>query len=194
MTAACIVIAVYLNTFKIGDIALFAGFLAMAGWFLSRSMNRHGDEHDEGYDDEWDEDEAMTVLEGTVLALMGIGLGAVFSTVITGHNAFFAIPASIATLDITQRKMYGVMMAISEEQFFRVWGTEFFVSRLDHRGLGIMASGIFGSVMHWARYGVEWSVMSFIFLSFGTLAWVAVKTRRASPTILAHVLHNFWVA
>lgn len=193
-TVACIAIAIYLNTFKIGDIALFSMVLALTGWGLSRWVNRHGEDPDAGYDDEWDEEESFGILQATVLALVGIGFGAVLSQIIVGHNAFFAIPASISSLAVTQRKMYGAMMAVAEEQFFRVFATEFAVARLGSQALGIMASGMFGSMMHWARYGTDLNVMSFIFLSFSTLSWVAVRSRRASPPIIAHILHNVWVA
>lgn len=100
------------------------------------------------------------------------------------------LPAlSVATLtSFVSSQLFVLLIAVSEEQFFRGFLANLFIQRVGI--LGIPLNGAVFMIYHFAVYGTS-GINLLIVLGAGiTLAYIAWATGRVSPTILAHVANN----
>jgi membrane protease YdiL (CAAX protease family) len=118
----------------------------------------------------------------TVIALFGIFL--------IGY-AINLVPLTIpAALTGTDAILYSVLIGIAEEQFFRGFLTDWLLSVLPSWIMAVSAgAGIF-AVYHFARYGTQLNALVYVFAGGFILGWVAYKSRRLSPTMIAHAANN----
>jgi len=90
-------------------------------------------------------------------------------------------------------KMFGMLIAVSEEQFFRAFATNLFIGRVGVL-MGIPLSGVFFAVYHSAVYGTSPSLLIFVALSGTVLSYAAWRTQRVSTPMIAHIINNFLVS
>lgn len=191
-------LAVYINTFDIGNIVWWAALLTIAGMVLTYYFTHIGHKPPEYYDAELTKSEKGSIWEGTLYALVLIGMAGIVSNKMLGQNIFlaipgFAIPTTVTELSLGDQATFSVLMAIAEEQFFRSALTNALIEYGPGGNfVGILGSGFIGAVFHWARYGAHLPIMMFVWMSFSVISWVAVKYQRVSPCMLAHAIHN-WI-
>jgi len=101
-----------------------------------------------------------------------------------------AMPTMV-TIELTgiDAILYSVLMAVSEEQFFRGAITNFLLSMFP-APMAIMGSSAIFTAYHLAVYGTEIASMIYVFIGGLVLTWVAWRSERLSPSILAHCCNN----
>lgn len=120
-----------------------------------------------------------TVVSVMAIAFSGIAIKKAFISQQTG------------LLSILGATSFGILMAISEERFFRKWATNFFVSRFGNLAVvGFVLSATFFTVYHFGRYGTDLSAVLYVFAGGLILSFVAWYSGRLSPVVLAHVINN----
>jgi len=98
------------------------------------------------------------------------------------------------SLDTTTSVMlYTFSLAVAEEAFFRGCITDLCLSKIKNSMIALFVSAGIFAVYHLARYGNSESLMFFVLGGGLILNWIAFKTRRISPSILAHVIYNLIV-
>jgi len=85
--------------------------------------------------------------------------------------------------------LFAVLIAISEEVFFRVFLTTWFYM-LAGKFFAIFLSSTAWSVYHFAVYGSDLVVIGVILVAGFVLGYAYVESRRASVPMLAHALIN----
>ena len=88
-------------------------------------------------------------------------------------------------------RMFGVLIAVSEEQFFRGFMTNYFVQRTNFMG-GVLLSGVAFGLYHLAVYGTNPALMLYVMGAGIVLSYVALRTGRVSTTMIAHVAVNMF--
>lgn len=100
--------------------------------------------------------------------------------------------AKIMGLEITgyDSILFGVMMAIGEEMFFRLAWANLLI-QVSHSEIfgALMGAGIF-AVYHLAAYGDNPSAMLFVLGAGFTLIYIDLQMHRLSPSMLAHIGNN----
>lgn len=180
MIVLAMALSVYLATFETTTLILFPALLLTFGivmeFFLERKTEDISNTRDKG---SWKEIGFYSIL-------------ALFGLFITG----FAVKTF--TLGITLSGFssiaYGVLMAIAEEQFFRGFITDLFLSRIKQSFVAIFLAGATFAVYHIARYAVEPEAMIYVLAGGVILSWVAYRSRRLSPGMVAHVINNLRAA
>ena len=99
-----------------------------------------------------------------------------------------AIPFAVAESPLT-RQSFAILIAVAEENFFRGFITPFIASRVGILPGSILAGVMFG-IYHIAIYQ-SFDIMLIVFGSGIILSYVALRTKRVSPTMLAHVANNY---
>ena len=97
--------------------------------------------------------------------------------------------------------VYGVCISTAEEMFFRGFITDTLLSTTlpAHTAMGallnnvyfklILSAGIFAGY-HMARYGADQYALAYVFFGGFILSWVAYKSQRLSPGMIAHGANN----
>jgi len=93
-------------------------------------------------------------------------------------------------LSIFDQMLYGVLAGVSEERFFRKTITDWFLYLSKTQTVAIFLSSLFFTFYHFARYGLSMSALLYVFMGGVALAYVAIRSGRISPTMLAHVINN----
>ena len=93
-------------------------------------------------------------------------------------------------LSIFDKMLYGVLAGVSEERFFRKTITDWFLYLSKTQTVAIFLSSLFFTFYHFARYGLSMSALLYVFMGGVALAYVAIRSGRISPTMLAHVINN----
>jgi len=96
------------------------------------------------------------------------------------------IPEQLAAFDII---LFGILMAVSEERFFRKTVTTYFITRLGFT-FGVFMAATFFTIYHLARYKLETLALRYVFMGGAILSWVAWRSKRLSPVMLAHIINN----
>ena len=100
--------------------------------------------------------------------------------------------AKILGLEITgfDSVLFGAMMAIGEEMFFRLAWANLLI-QVSHSEIfgALMGAGIF-AVYHLAAYGDNPSAMLFVLGAGFTLIYVDLQMHRLSPSLFAHMANN----
>ena len=99
-----------------------------------------------------------------------------------------SVEAVIGT-NVVPDKMFELLIAVSEEQFFRGFLGNLLITRTN-AGIGIFMDGLIFMVYHFAVYGSSASSLGIVFGAGITLMFIDWKTGRVSPSILAHVINN----
>ena len=179
LTAIASAIAVYLSTWiKVVDPIYSLFLIGLMGLSLTLSLYMQKKVET---DPNIDEREGRNIIYYTLIGLVGILIGAYF-------NENLRNPAKDLAIGLFEAKLFGVLMAIVETQFFHAFWINFFDSRKIPPMLNTVLIGGFGVIYHLARYGLE--NIYFVFIAFTILAWVNIKTRRATPAMLAHIINN----
>ena len=100
--------------------------------------------------------------------------------------------AKVLGLEITgfDSVLFGAMMAIGEEMFFRLAWANLLI-QVSHSEIfgALMGAGIF-AVYHLAAYGDNPSAMLFVLGAGFTLIYVDLQMHRLSPSLFAHMANN----
>lgn len=83
----------------------------------------------------------------------------------------------------------GLLIAVGEEMFFRLFIANFFISRFGGAA-GIITSGMFFAVYHFSAYGTSFNSLLIVAGAGVMLSYVAWRTGRVSTTTIVHVLNN----
>lgn len=100
--------------------------------------------------------------------------------------------AKVMGLEITgyDSILFGAMMAIGEEMFFRLAWANLLIQVSHSEVFGaLMGAGIF-AVYHLAAYGDNPSAMLFVLGAGFTLIYVDLQMHRLSPSLFAHMANN----
>lgn len=127
-----------------------------------------------------------TILKWTLIALAGIFLMGVFVKM--------KFPLEITELGMLVAIIFGFIIGISEEQFFRGFILDWLLSKLPSPSLALLSSAMIFTVYHLAVYGTDFDSLMYVFAGGLILSWVAYKSRRISPPMLAHGLNNVYAA
>ena len=128
----------------------------------------------------------------------------VFGLFITGWAVnYVQVPSTIA-LSSVDAVLYGILMAVSEEVFFRGFITDFLLSyfgrpsakiggfALNNAYVALGASAGIFAIYHFARYGATPNALIYVWVGGFVLSWIAWKSKRLSPSIVAHCLNNIF--
>lgn len=178
------VINIYLLTFDVSFDTAFPAFLLLGSLVMSRYINKIVE------DPEIDEEEASNITYFTALALAGIGAGSmvvsrnlfIFPAKISGELRILAI--GVFPLAV----LHAALMAIAEEPFFRGVFLQWF-SPLG-MSVSIVATTLIGVIYHLRVYGTTGGALMYVALAWMIFSYVAWRTRRISPLILAHLFNN----
>jgi len=178
LTVVAVLISLYLSTFEQGiTIILYPVILLLSGVVLQRFMLRELSEVDSIFKEET----SKQLIYYTAIAIAGIAL--------TGIAVKY-VPSQIVGMNIV---LFGVLMAVAEEVFFRGFLTNFFITRFTP-AIGILASAGIFAVYHFARYGTQISSLIYVLAGGTILGYVAYKSGRLSPVIIAHIINNLLAA
>lgn len=164
-------------------LTIFPAFLAISGLTMQTLINKSIsiDIHPS----------YSTIIIYTAVSIMALLFAAWYSN----NNAFSFSPQSVfgpllAQLSAIDRKLFGVLMAVSEEQFFRGFITSYFLQRIGTIPAVVASAAVFG-IFHFAVYGTAPSALTFVFLAGAILSFVTIKTGLISPAMMAHVFNNW---
>ena len=173
-------IVLYLSTYQTTAVILFPAILLITGivlqFFLLRKV--------EVVDSVFEEKTAQNIAYYTLVGLAGIGLGSLISPALAK-----AIPIQKMQLTGMDALLYSVLIAVAEEQFFRGAITGFLLVSLPPSPAILGSAAVF-TVYHLAVYGTEASALIYVFVGGAVLSFVAYRSGRLSPSILAHVINN----
>jgi membrane protease YdiL (CAAX protease family) len=125
----------------------------------------------------------------TTLFYTMLGLGAI---ILINYFAakipiFALVPAQ--NLDILDTRFLLQLVAVAEEQFFRGFMTPYFARYVGFFP-GITLSAGFFTVYHFAVYQTNPTALVVVFFGGLVLSFISLKTKRLSPSLLAHVINN----
>lgn len=177
-----VMITVYLTTFTPTVITMFPATLLITGLVMERFLERKL----EYTNHMLSESTFRSVGFYTALALLGMLLTAQIQA-----HLFKGEIAQIAGYNLV---LYSILIAIAEEQFFRGFITDWMITTLKHPYLAIVASALIFTVYHLARYGTSMNALTYVFAGGFLLSYVAYKSQRISPCMIAHLINNVWAA
>ena len=103
------------------------------------------------------------------------------------------LPLSVASVigssGVVPAKMFELLIAVAEEQFFRGFLANLLITRTN-AGIGIFLDGAIFAIYHFAVYGNSGTDLAIVFGAGITLSFIDYKTGRVSPSIIAHVINN----
>jgi len=176
LVALAMMLTVYLATFETTTIVVFPSILLLIGLGMEMWLEKKRE-----YVDHFAEEKTMkTIGYWTIVALLGFFLTGymvqhVNLTILTGWASAIS---------------FTVLMAIAEEQFFRGFITDMFLTNFKYSMLALGGSAFVFMFYHYARYGTDPNSMLYVFAGGFILNWVAYKSRRISPCMLAHIINN----
>ena len=176
-------ICVYMATYETTTIILFPVILLVTGVAMELLLEarKHPTETS-------DKPIGASDLKG----MFGYGAVAFVAMFATGAAINFIEPASVMQITGYDALLYTVLIAIAEEQFFRGFITDYLLATVSQPYLALGgAAAIFG-VFHLAVYHTSVNSLLYVFVGGFILSWVAYKSRRLSPGIVAHVINNIW--
>jgi membrane protease YdiL (CAAX protease family) len=170
-------LAIYLSTFQTGfselwwPVLLILSGLLMHFLWLGRI---------EEVDSLAEPETASKIMIYTAVAVLAIAVTGMFITAAR-------IPAQFTGVNAI---LFSILMAVSEEIFFRGFITNMLASASKVPPVTILASGLIFAVYHFARYGTSPASILYVFVAGVILSWIAWHSQRLSPVICAHVLNN----
>lgn len=167
--------AVYLATFETTTIILFPAILLIIGIGMEMFLERKQE-----YIDHMTEQRTLKEIGYyTILALMGIFL-----------TGFMVHKFVIVELQGISAVSYSVLMAIAEEQFFRGFITDLLLTKFPNPWMALLSSAAIFTIYHLARYATQPESLTYVLAGGFILSYVAWKSQRISPTMLAHTINN----
>lgn len=185
MIVLALMFAVFLYTFEPTVMVIFPGVLLAFGLGIELFLERR----QEYVNHVTEPSTIRTIAYWTILALLGIFM------------VSFYIQEEFMLSSVFAAVSFGALMAVAEEQFFRGGITDFLVSSYpDTISLGfihlpgwltalVCSAGIF-TLYHVGRYGGQPDALMYVFGGGFILNFVAYKSRRISPGMLAHIINN----
>jgi len=179
MTIVAVAISLYLATYELGVLILFPLILLFSGLILQILYMRRMEYTDHIFEEET----SANITYYTMLAFIGILMGSLFAN--------FVRPQFIigVELSIVSLRLFAALMAICEEQFFRGFFTNFFLKIFNNPYVAAGLSGVVFAIYHFRVYGTS-NAFFYVIISGFALSYVAIKSGRLSPCILAHVINN----
>ncbi len=171
-----IIVIMYLGTYETTAIILFPAVLLISGVVMELYLEKRRE-----YVDSLDE--AATLRQVgfyTIIALLGT-----FS--IGAFTRYVDLPLQLMGYSAL---LYSILIAISEEQFFRGFIVDLFLREVPHPYLALLGSTLLFMLYHLARYGGTPDSLLYVFVGGFMLSWVAYKSRRLSPCQLGHIINN----
>lgn len=104
-------------------------------------------------------------------------------------------PLSLASTignNLSVQLAFNALEAIAEEQFFRGFWLNLFLSRVDPY-TACVADGIFFGIYHFFVYGYSSSLILLVMLSGMILAYSDWRTGNLAPSLISHVVNNLLV-
>jgi membrane protease YdiL (CAAX protease family) len=95
-----------------------------------------------------------------------------------------------ATAGPVSWSLFGMLVAVGEEQWFRGFLTPFICNLLGSIW-GIVLSGLVFGIYHFAVYGTDMTALVVVTMTGMALSYVAIQTKSVTPGMAAHVLNNF---
>jgi membrane protease YdiL (CAAX protease family) len=176
-----LLIAMYLFIVAKAEIALYPAIILIAAAagieFIPGVETEEVEEVDEKY--------MTTIIVYTAIALVGIFIASLSSPLLFKSGSIYS---AISSLPPNTIMLFGVLMAISEEFFFRGFVTSYLL-RLGNV-MAIVTSAMVFTIYHLAVYGTQPSSLAYVFIAGLVLNFVFVKTGLITPTIIAHVINN----
>jgi len=177
ITLTILAVAIFLYSATFTDELMlrstFVVVMALSGFVLSIVVKQYG------------ADESLSEVEVKQMALW---TAVSFVAIIFLNQFARTIPFAVTDEPVT-RKSFAVLIAVAEENFFRGFITPFVASKVGMLPGSVLAGAIFG-IYHFAVYGSV-DVLLIVFGSGIILSYVALRTRRLSPPMLAHVINNY---
>jgi membrane protease YdiL (CAAX protease family) len=180
-TVAALFLSMYWSTGEKDFIGLFPAILLFGGVTINYLSGYRF-----GVDTSTGGGRATNIVLYTLVALAGMYFTGIYA------SNYFA-PQTTIQLSGIDAMEYGVLMAVSEEQFFRGGLLNFLSQRLGD-WFAIFGSAAVFMVYHFFVYAGNNSALIYVFGGGVLLAFVTVKTQRLSPSILAHVINNILAA
>jgi len=179
MSLTAVMIVVYLSTFQQGVTILFPAVLLISGITLQFYLQRR-------YETDFsiDGEEAKNIMYYALIGLAFIAIGGVLAPKLWQ-------PVQRMQLTGMDQLLYSMLIAVSEEQFFRGALFNWLLESLPAAALAIVGSALIFVVYHFAIYQTNFSNLTYVFVGGVALAWIDYRTQRLSPSVLAHVLNNF---
>ncbi len=174
---------VFLATFENTTIILFPTILLVVGVTMELFLERKRE---------------MVEDDPTVKSLGRIGyytIIALFGIFAMGY-AINLVPLVTLQLTAYSAFVYSILVAVAEEVFFRGFITDWLLVKMGAEKspkkayLAVAASAAVFCAYHLARYGTNVNALVYVFFGGFILSWVAWKSKRVSPTIIAHVINN----
>jgi len=147
-------------------------------------MERFLEKRHEAVDDSvTDSSSQKEVLKYTLIALVGIFF--------MGFLVKVTFPLELSGYNII---IFGFIIGVAEAQFFRGFITDYLLSTLPNPIFALLGSALIFMVYHFAVYGTQYDSLMYVFAGGLILSWVAYKSRRISPPMIAHGLNNVYAA
>lgn len=159
---------------------VFLVVMAFAGLYLNRLVGRGG------------YDPSISRVEGNqIIWWFAISFGTIFllNRLVTAVPSFLSVDTVTIGAPLT-RGLFGVLVAVAEESYFRGFFASYFGARLGIIG-GSFASGVVFGIYHLAVYGSSFGFMFIAIFAGIILSYTALRTGRLSITMLTHALNNF---
>lgn len=175
---------IWLSTFSTTGVTLFPFILLIGGLGLEWRFSRQIVEKNAS-------DTAKLPLN-KILTYSGVGLAAML---ITGTAVDYLPLATIESLPQIDSFLFSTSIAVAEAIFFTGFITDMLLSTrlpgsFNNDYLKLLLSGAVFGLYHFARYGTLLDSLIYVFVGGFILNWVSYKTKRLSPSILAHVANN----
>ncbi len=181
----CIVLALaitlYLFTYESTTLVLFPVVLLISGATMELWFERKQEFVDDN------------ITESKTLSRIGAWTGIALAGMLVSGASITYVKSNISMqLTGTGAILYSVLIAISEEQFFRGFITDWLLVRFPNPLLAILSSAAIFMVYHFMRYGTSIDALAYVFAGGFILAFVAYKSRLLSPLMLGHVINNIY--
>jgi len=167
---------IYLSTFETTVTVLFPAVLLITGLVLQFYLQRRVEVVDHLAES------AGNIGFYTLIALAGIALASFMAPAVT------RLPAKMELTGV-DAMLYGALIAVSEEQFFRGAILNFLLT-LTNATVAIFSSAVVFMVYHFAVYGTATSSLVYVLVGGLALAWADYRSGRISPSMLAHIMNN----
>jgi membrane protease YdiL (CAAX protease family) len=184
LSAIAVLISIYLATYQTEVVTIYPTILLLTGMVLSRWYQ--ADPSSVAVDRTLEERELWETVKWVV-----IGVASLVAISYTTDWAFSParVKLDVAQLSSLDLKLFGVLMAISEEHFFRGFITPYFVSRTS-MALGLLLSSMIFATYHFAVYQVDLQALAYVLMAGALLGYMTIQTGRLTPAMLVHIVNN----
>ncbi len=186
LTILAFSVNIYLLTFDLSFDTAFPAFLLLGSVVMYRFMW-----DDVPSDEEIDVEEVGGIFWFTLVALFSVVVGSIISS----PGLYIFIPSSMTQLStslgmapIYVLTLHTSLMAIAEEQFFRGVFIRLFSGWPP--GFTIFFVTAIGVLYHIRVYGSSGFALLYVAGAWIGFTWVAIRTGRISPLIIAHIINN----